>query len=902
MNLLSRLRRRTESHSSHGSNSQVPVIPASPEHPHNNTILPFNRKIHPDLNALAAQLSPVSPVNTPDVSRSAQPDPLLTPLTPWIPTRPRAHSNTPSEPASSPKYTPEARKTSSRTQSPSSPHSRRTSFASETRTDTSHGHLNQSPTPSATSLRTSVVRRLANISRRSSPPPGSQPPSAWSTFGRRGASRKKSHALPHASDFGGGDLSNETSRMHSRSQSATQSTQSIAEAPVLHPDELSMRGTPDDSEEGSHYSWSPSHSRRPSASQSKTRNSSESPNISSPSSKFTFGRSRGAQLVAPPSIPVITSPIRRANRPSLKDAISDAKGYDSECSFDFRFPRPAISLPTLTEVSSTNDSDAPTDQSRPEGLAFRMRRDSTGSSAGNRSINIRSSTSSGRRRKQRARRKRGVMDPDSDMPSTRAAALHVARAEGLGTPTDTSTLLPLAEPFEYPIHNISYTTYFRNQSQDRSRHPSHSVFASGMSSTAHSRTLSGTVSGSNGAPGKGRQEVELEAESRPSSSRARASGGPSTAVTSSRTKPSVMPATPSRAPQTSSMLNPASASDREPLTPRSSVKGKRKADEVEGSNGANTTPPDVKKQRATFAADTRPNRVSGTSSQAPSSYTRKRARLSVGASSIVGEHTSTTDKEVSGSGSRPPSRSDSQRHAGNTGTWSSRTSRGPPGIIPFRTQSRVSQTSQHHSTRAPSGAASTSRPQKSSYPPQSGSRAPSRRGSISQASIPISALISPHAPSISTHTRAMQFHMRDPRKPRIQPTPWTLALPQIGPGERLSLFDRLKLGRGLGHHGDEEQHDLHTVGWTESGGSPLHAWLFFVGFVIFPVWWIAAILGIPRTRRIGGLEGGQDEKKMALDDPQVEHDANSWRKRCRVMAVVSVFTYIPFIVLVAIFA
>ncbi|EEB97888.1 hypothetical protein MPER_02698 [Moniliophthora perniciosa FA553] len=40
---------------------------------------------------------------------------------------------------------------------------------------------------------------------------------------------------------------------------------------------------------------------------------------------------------------------------------------------------------------------------------------------------------------------------------------------------------------------------------------------------------------------------------------------------------------------------------------------------------------------------------------------------------------------------------------------------------------------------------------------------------------------------------------------------------------------------------------------------------------------------------------------MALDDPQVEHDANSWRKRCRVMAVVSMFTYVPFIVLVAIF-
>lgn len=391
--------------------------------------------------------------------------------------------------------------------------------------------------------------------------------------------------------------------------------------------------------------------------------------------------------------------------------------------------------------------------------------------------------------------------------------------------------------------------------------------------------------------------AEVGAGSRPSSSRARGSTGPSTAVTPSRTKSTPSPATTSRTPQTPSMLSPASA---EPRTPQSSLKGKRKADEVDGSNGNNITPPDVRKQRATFAADPRPNRLSGTSSQAPSSYTRKRARLSAGASSVVSERTGAIDKDAA-VGSRPPSRSDSQRHAGNTGTASSR---GSPSTVPFRTQSRVSQTSQHHSIQVPSRAASTSRHQgqsKSGYPPpQSGSRAPSRRGSISQASIPISALISPHAPSISTRAAATQFHMRDPRKPRIQPTPWTLTLPQIGPGERLSSFDRLKLGKRI--RGDEEQQELHSVGWTESGGSPLHAWLFFIGFIIFPVWWVAAILGIPRTRRIGGLEGGQDEKKMALDDPQVEHDANSWRKRCRVMAIVSVFTYIPFIVLVAIFA
>jgi hypothetical protein len=89
--------------------------------------------------------------------------------------------------------------------------------------------------------------------------------------------------------------------------------------------------------------------------------------------------------------------------------------------------------------------------------------------------------------------------------------------------------------------------------------------------------------------------------------------------------------------------------------------------------------------------------------------------------------------------------------------------------------------------------------------------------------------------------------------------------------------------------------------------------------LLFPIWWAAAFVGIPRTRRFGGNEV---EKGVVLDDPQVEageclylvctmgdqlficwavSDASSWRKRCRVMAVVSLFTYLPFIILVAIF-
>ncbi|KII91066.1 hypothetical protein PLICRDRAFT_158597 [Plicaturopsis crispa FD-325 SS-3] len=254
----------------------------------------------------------------------------------------------------------------------------------------------------------------------------------------------------------------------------------------------------------------------------------------------------------------------------------------------------------------------------------------------------------------------------------------------------------------------------------------------------------------------------------------------------------------------------------------STSKGKRKADEVEG------TPPDLKKeaQHATFAEvpDVRANRPSA-SSHAPSSYQRKRARLS--APLTTPTH------------SRPTS---AQQQIAHAGSWSSRaSSRAPPP----------------HPSRAPSRAASTR-----SHINRPESREPTSRRSMSQVSIPISALISPHAPSVS---RSTTFHMRDPRKPqRVQATSWSL-----------------------------------RFGSEDEVGSPMQAWCFFLGFVLFPAWWIASLWRTPRTRHVGGSD---TEKAVTLDDPQIEHDSKSWRLRCRVMSLVSFVTYIPFIVLVAIFA
>jgi len=83
------------------------------------------------------------------------------------------------------------------------------------------------------------------------------------------------------------------------------------------------------------------------------------------------------------------------------------------------------------------------------------------------------------------------------------------------------------------------------------------------------------------------------------------------------------------------------------------------------------------------------------------------------------------------------------------------------------------------------------------------------------------------------------------------------------------------------------------------GGSPVHAWLFFVGFVVFPAWFVAGFgVSVPQTRRFGEEEKGREQ--VILDDPQVEFDAKSWRKRCRIMAGVSLVTFVPFIVVLAV--
>ncbi|RPD56089.1 hypothetical protein L226DRAFT_464595 [Lentinus tigrinus ALCF2SS1-7] len=371
-----------------------------------------------------------------------------------------------------------------------------------------------------------------------------------------------------------------------------------------------------------------------------------------------------------------------------------------------------------------------------------------------------------------------------------------------------------------PRNAASTLTRQPSDTRDRSRR--------GSSNGGASRTGTPSRTRSSKRASQLSEQSTLIASASSSSKHHNGGAGPSSAVFPSITTSS--PSTPQRVPRTprtASEPGLRSVSEKSGLETPVNNKGKRKAEDVD------LTPPDQRTgHHATFVIPTDGRRSHHTSevSKAPSSFNgRKRARLST--------------PSVTGSPSPGHSRPTSlQRHP--TDSWPSRTAV-PSGL--------------HRATSKTASMRSGARPESMSVHRHTPA---DRRRSMSEISFPISALVAPHAPSVSV--RSGGYYMRDPRKaPRVQPTPWSLRL-----------------------NSEDEQ------------GSPIHAWMFFIGFVLFPLWWVASFWRIPQTRRVGGTD---TEKAVTLDDPQVEHDARSWRLRCRIMSVVSFFTYIPFIILVAIF-
>lgn len=77
--------------------------------------------------------------------------------------------------------------------------------------------------------------------------------------------------------------------------------------------------------------------------------------------------------------------------------------------------------------------------------------------------------------------------------------------------------------------------------------------------------------------------------------------------------------------------------------------------------------------------------------------------------------------------------------------------------------------------------------------------------------------------------------MRDPTRVTTVKTPWT---PDMMPGS--------------------------SAGWW-------WAWAFYVGFILFPVWWVVSFwTKVPETRRFGVDEREEKGVGMIVDDPQIE--------------------------------
>ncbi|KZV92576.1 hypothetical protein EXIGLDRAFT_718245 [Exidia glandulosa HHB12029] len=153
------------------------------------------------------------------------------------------------------------------------------------------------------------------------------------------------------------------------------------------------------------------------------------------------------------------------------------------------------------------------------------------------------------------------------------------------------------------------------------------------------------------------------------------------------------------------------------------------------------------------------------------------------------------------------------------------------------------------------------------HPPRPTSRASTTYTVRTGRSIPVRAIVSPRPPSVAGSNRT--FHMRDPHYRQPPPVSW----------------------RPLSMVLDEEQ--IMPVGAQQHKlRAPWTAVAFYVGFVLFPLWWIAAL---SRVRPWPGREKPDWEGWVRA------RDERAWRRRNRYMSAVGLVVYIPLIVLAAVF-
>lgn len=337
---------------------------------------PVERKIHPDLNALAAQFENdvPDPRRTPRKTLVTAEPPTAGPSSdiPFIslsPARPRQRrqsqtQDSPPPPSSSPRVplsppqetTRPARPLEGLPESTTSLSSASESM-SNPRTETSAHDTPGSPrsstnSPSETRARR-ILTRLTTFGLRNSPSTSTtNPPSAWSTFGRRTV--RSSSSIPHLTDFGG-----DSSRSHSDSRHASRAT-SPSQSQSQH-------GTrPETPASAFHQAHSPHADPNTSTPYSTFASSSSA---TPPSSGFTFG-SHGLGRLADTSPP---PPLPPLDHPAFQDASDSRHGTDTSIQVtdtnnaregQVRQPRASASLPSMSRPKAQDIFNSPASQPR----------------------------------------------------------------------------------------------------------------------------------------------------------------------------------------------------------------------------------------------------------------------------------------------------------------------------------------------------------------------------------------------------------------------------------------------------------------------------------------------------------------------------------------------------------
>ena len=174
-------------------------------------------------------------------------------------------------------------------------------------------------------------------------------------------------------------------------------------------------------------------------------------------------------------------------------------------------------------------------------------------------------------------------------------------------------------------------------------------------------------------------------------------------------------------------------------------------------------------------------------------------------------------------------------------------------------------------------------------PPRPSSRASTAHSArTGRSTIPVHAIVSPRPASIAGSNRT--FHMRDPYARHPPPVGWRPSNTTLDTPHLHSQHQPQASTPGSSKLAPEST--------TAPSNAPLKrkapwtAWAFYLGFVLFPLWWIAAL---------SPVRAWPVREKPDWVGWLAARDERAWRRRCRWMSGVALVMYIPIIALAAVY-